>query len=132
MKITIAGFSSVGKKTLIKSLIKEDKYRNIFGVTDPIEAFGYSFLSLDKMANSNANTILFQWQFDVHHLTGGKIYILWREYEEHHADWVQTYKDKYSWVKNTDPNYIKNKWYDVIDRFQGMNYEVINITGWFK
>ena len=134
MKITIAGFSSVGKKTLINSLLKEDKYRLRLGVTRSIEAFGYSFLPLDKMPHSKADTIIFQWQFDIHDMisNSNKIYILWRDYEQHRLDWIKIYSQKYPWIAETTSDYLKKKWHDVIDRFQGLDYEVVNITNWFK
>ena len=134
MKITIAGFSSVGKKTLIASLLNGERYRQRLGVTGSIEAFGYSFLPLDKMPYSKADTILFQWQFDMHDMISNshKIYILWRDYKQHHLDWVKTYSQKHPWVAETTSDYLKKKWHDVTDHFQGLDYEVINITDWFK
>lgn len=142
MDIVIAGFSSVGKKTLIRSLLNEDKFRSTFGVRGSIGGFGYSFNPFELVFSSRVDTKLIQWQSDplCMKMTRGlynipdncKIFLLWREYELHHADWVRIYKDTEPWVTQTSPAYLISKWHQVVDSFSGMNFEVVNITDWFS
>lgn len=137
-QITIAGFSSVGKKTLIMSLLAESKYRERFGVVGCPQAFGYAFQSLGKMLGSAADTVLFQWQYDVddytrklQHIGNHKIYLLWRDYKQHHADWCKIYGATNPWVFETNVAYIKEKWHQLVDYFEGRDFEVVNVTDWF-
>jgi len=133
--VTIAGYNSIGKKTLINSLLKSNEHRSLFDIKDDciVEAFGQNFQPLAKMLASNADVKIHQWHSYTHHWierlknTNHKIFILSCDSKIHHKRWLESNKNV-DWIQKTTPDDMKSYHKNVIDKFNGFDYKIIEIS----
>lgn len=124
--LSVCGLSSVGKKTLIRRLLQDAPgLRERFGIEkQTLAAFGYAFLPIDEIHTTRAECALHQWQIATDSLVEElrtkqpqaehRVVVLWRPWEQNHADWVRAYAATDPAVASSTPASIERAWTDLI------------------
>jgi hypothetical protein len=138
--VSICGFSSVGKKTLIRKLVN-GQLRDRFVMPGSVQAYGWAFEPLEDIYDATADHVLYQWQIATDNLidelhdrfpaSGHRVILVWRPWDQHLADWIATYGDEM--VGQPSIGVLTDWWRDVIiPRFRndlagrGWPVEIVN------
>ena len=138
--ITVAGYSAVGKKTLIRKLYT-DELDERFGLSGTRDAYGWAFEPLEGIFEATADHVIYQWQVATDEIidqlaerfpdAGHRVILIWRPWHENLRDWVAVYGD--STTDEPSEANIKDWWLEVIvPRFRndlqarGVPVEIVN------